>query len=80
MTEREQEYADIHEFILKLATSVKAVNLDKFIKQINVAEQVSPLTDPELFEKAGTNLKRMKKLACSLRQFQLVTESLGSIK
>lgn len=61
-----REYIQTQITIIEIGKQISTLNLGEFLKTIDNALAVAPMTDPVLFAKASENMRAIKNLALAL--------------
>lgn len=66
----EAEYLVIQQQLLMLASLVREMDVEGFLKCISLSEATAPILDPTLWIKGHKNLEIIKKMALGARAFK----------
>lgn len=64
------DYTSTQYQLMILATIVSGLDLDGFLKRIDMAEAAGPILDPTMYRAAMTNLNSIKRLAIAANEFR----------
>lgn len=64
------DYTSTQYQLMVLATIVSSLDLDGFLKRIDMAEAAGPMLDPTVYRAAMTNLTSVKRLASAANEFR----------
>jgi len=71
-----KDYIDTQTKIITMSQIVSELPLQKFISAIDQADTLGPLIDPTLWIQGQNQMKKVKKLAQALFEFQLVSKEI----
>jgi len=72
-------YKKTQDKILELVPIVRELDLDLFIKNIDIALAAGPIVDPTTYRHAQKNIQIIKNLAIGLREFKKSIPDLSTV-